>query len=174
MNPYPTIFDSIPLEAVQISILQTFSIYWLLILGLKIVGRRVFGELGPQDFIVLLLIAESTNLGIVHQNGGYWSAIASVLTILAIGAATERITPIRKFLEGSPKIVLKEGEPLQDEMRRSLVQKEDLQSTAREYGFPDFSVFETMVLENDGRLTGVLKPEYRGMAQKIDSHKPID
>lgn len=45
---YPSIFDMPPLMPVFVSILQTLTLFTLVLLGLKLVGRRVFGEQVPQ------------------------------------------------------------------------------------------------------------------------------
>lgn len=170
---YTSIFDPIPWQAVGHSILQTFTLYWLLLIGIKLVGRRVFGELAPQDFIILLLIAESCNLGLANEQAGYWGTVFSVLTILTTGAMVERIQPLRNLLEDKPLDLLKNGKPLATVMKKSLVEENDLLSAARRYGLPDFSMFEKMTLEGDGTITGVLKPEYRNFLLKPESGKPI-
>jgi uncharacterized membrane protein YcaP (DUF421 family) len=170
---YTSILDAIPWYAVGLSILQTVTIYWLLVIGMKLVGRRVFGEMGPQDMIILLLIAEACDLGLSHEDAGYWGTVFSVLTILIMGAMVERIPPLRNKLSDSPIELVKDGQPLAQVMKKSLVEESDLLSTAREYGIPDFSAFETMTLESDGSITGVLKPEYRGFVRKANASKPV-
>jgi uncharacterized membrane protein YcaP (DUF421 family) len=158
---YPGIFDPIPWNEVGLSILQTLTIFWLILLGLKLVGRRVFGELGPQDLIVLLLIAEASDLGLTHQDAGYWGALASILTILTTGALIEHLPLLRHFLEEEGIVLLRSGEPDEQTMKKNLVQREDLEKTARQYGFAELEAFDAMVLESDGKITGVLKPEFR-------------
>lgn len=170
---YTSIFSPIPWEAVGHSVLQTFLLYWMVLFGIKLVGRRVFGEMGPQDFIVLLLVAESCNLGLANEEAGFWGTVFSVLTVLTTGAIAERVSLLRRFLAESAIDVLKDGRPLPGAMKRSLVEEDDLLSTAREYGMPDYSVFEKMTLESDGHITGVLKPQYRSGARQAHATKPI-
>lgn len=64
---YLTFLDPIPWKLVGISAVQSFIVYWVVLLGLRLAGRRVFGELGPHDLILLLLISEATDLGIVTR-----------------------------------------------------------------------------------------------------------
>ncbi len=158
---YISVLNSIPWKEVAISVVQTFLIYWLLIIGLKLAGRRVFGQLGPQDLIILLLISESADLGLTHQQAGFWGAIASVLTVLLTGTIIERIPPLRNLIEDRAAEILKDGKPLEEIIKKNLVQDTDLEKTARQYGYSDISVFQSMVLEGDGSITGVLKPEFQ-------------
>ena len=76
---YVTLFQAVPWEPVGVSVVQTVVIYWLVLLGVKLVGRRVFGEMGPQDMVILFLIAESCDLGLTNEEAGFWGSVASVL-----------------------------------------------------------------------------------------------
>lgn len=68
---YVGILDVPPLRFVLLSIVQTFTLFVAVLLGLKVVGRRVFGEKGPQDLVILVLIAEAASSGLNHQGAGY-------------------------------------------------------------------------------------------------------
>lgn len=82
---YTAITDIPDVQAIWLSMAQTFCIFILILGGLKLVGRRVFAEQTPQDLIILLLIAESCDLGLTHEDAGFWGTVASVLTILFMG-----------------------------------------------------------------------------------------
>jgi uncharacterized membrane protein YcaP (DUF421 family) len=159
---YKTMFDAIPWDLVGISMLQSFIIYWIVLFGLKMVGRRVFGELGPQDLIILLLISEASNQGLVHEDAGFWGAIGGALALLITIGLVERIPPLRKKLDDTALTLVEQGRPLTRVMKQNLVEMGDLEKKARDYGMPNYDMFESMMLEGDGSITGVLKPEYRG------------
>jgi uncharacterized membrane protein YcaP (DUF421 family) len=163
---YPSMISAIPWQAVLLSMVQTFIIYWLVLLGLKRIGKRIFGELSPQDLIILLLIAEGASAGLVNQDAGFWGAIGSILTILTLGAVIERVSWLRNYLEEEAVVLVKNGRPLYPVMDKNFVQIEELEKAARDYGFNHFDAFETMVLESDGQITAVLKPEYRPVIRK--------
>lgn len=163
MNDYHSIFDAVPWGPVGVSALQTFVVYWVAMLGLKLVGRRAFGELGPQDVVLLLLLSEGLNQAMVHPGGGFWAGIASALVLLGTVAITERITAVREAIDGRAVEVVRDGRPVDAAMARFRLDLEDLMSAARSYGVAGPEAFERMVLEGDGSLTGVLKPEHRAV-----------
>src|SRR5688500_1821390 len=105
---YIGILDAPPLKAVLLSILQTFTLFVFVLLGLKLVGRRVFGEQGPQDLVILVLIAEACDAGLNHQGAGYWGSILSVGTILLLGFICEKVKIIRQFIGGDPVVLYKD------------------------------------------------------------------
>jgi uncharacterized membrane protein YcaP (DUF421 family) len=169
---YVTIFHPIPWPAVGQTVIQSITVYWLILLGLKLTGRRVFGEMGPQDLIILLLISESCDLGLANQEAGYCGTIASVFSILLMGNLVERTTFLRQFFEDKAVILYENGTIHEDLMRKHMVEHSDLEKTAREYGREHYRAFRKIVLEGDGKLTAVLQepdpasphPEETGVA----------
>ncbi|HEY9685788.1 MAG TPA: YetF domain-containing protein [Coleofasciculaceae cyanobacterium] len=122
--------------------------------------------MGPQDLIILLLIAESCDLGLANEKAGYWGTIASVLTILVMGGIIERVPFIRKWLDGPTVVLCKDGQPDRKQMRKCLVDEDDLEKVAREYGMESYRDFNIIVLEGDGSLTGIVKPEFRRLQKQ--------
>lgn len=171
MSGYVTIFDPIPWKLVGLTAIHTFVVYWVVLLGLKAVGRRVFGELGPHDLILLLLISESTDLGIVHQDAGFWGTLTAVLVLLSIVGIMERIPPFRRAMENNPIILKENGQLLENVISKNLVECDDLNRVAHEYGMRDHQAFEKMILEGDGKITGILKPDVRHAIARDDSSK---
>ena len=153
---YVSIFDVPPLKFVFLSMLQTVTLFIVVLLGLKLVGRRVFGEQGPQDLVILILIAEACNSGLNHQQAGYWGSAASVITILFLGWLCERTKFIRQFLEGRPVFIYERGTLNKTLMEKHMVDEGDLELAAREYGLASYHDFSTIVLEGDGAVTGVV------------------
>ena len=171
MQNYPSIFDlrSIPWGAVGVSALQTFVVYWFAMAGLRLVGRRSIGELGPQDVVLLLLLSEALNAALVVPSAGFWGGLASAAVLLVNLGITERIRPVRRALDGEAVVVLRGGIPLRTVMERYQVDDGDLAKLAREYGVARPEEFEVVVLEGDGSLTGVLKPEHRGARGRAET-----
>ena len=163
---YLSIFDAPPLQFILLSILQTVTLFAIILLGLKIVGRRVFGENGPQDLVILVLIGEASNLGLSHQEAGYWGSVASVMCILLLGFLCEKVKFIRRFLEGRPIYLYERGALNKTLMEQHMVDEADLDLAAREYGLASYHDFSTMVLEGDGAVTGVVQPHVATIPKK--------
>lgn len=163
MQRYPSVLDlgAIPWRDVGLAALQTFILYWVTMAGLKLVGRRAFGELGPQDIVLLLLLSEAFSVGLMPQQGGFWASLTSGVTLLTVVAVTERVPLLRRLLDSRPVDVVTRGRERREAMERFYVDAGDLEKLAREYGVPDAGAFERIVIEGDGKLTGVLKPEHR-------------
>lgn len=149
-------FSSVPWEPVLHSIAQTFTLYWIALAGLKLTGRRVFAERSPQDLLILLLVAESANIGLVDEEAGYWGTIASISTLFLLGGIVERIPFLRDSIQGKPVMIYEDGVLHGDRMKKHLLDLSDLEETARRYGVGSYRDFSRIILEGDGHITGIL------------------
>jgi uncharacterized membrane protein YcaP (DUF421 family) len=154
---YAGIFDVPPLEAVGISVLQTASLFCALLIGLRLIGRRVFAEKSPQDLIIIVLVAEACDLGLADERAGFWGSVASVLTIFILGYLTERISAIRHLLNPKPLPLYRDGKLYRDVMGKHMIDEDDLNELARAKGFASYKSFEEIALEGDGRISGFFK-----------------
>ncbi|HYD18410.1 MAG TPA: YetF domain-containing protein [Patescibacteria group bacterium] len=127
----------------------------LVLAGLKLVGRRVFGEQSPQDLVILLLIAECCDLGLTHEEAGYWGTVVSVITILFLGWLCERVGLLRKAISSSPVVIYQNGKLERELMEHHMLDESDLHEAARHYGLEKYQEFRIITLEGDGDLTGV-------------------
>ncbi|MXS78686.1 DUF421 domain-containing protein [Nitrosomonas sp. JL21] len=142
-------------ELLLLSVVQTATVYVFILMGLKIVGRRVFAQRGPQDLVIVALVAEASDLGLTPDEAGYWGSICSVITLLILGYFSERITVIRHFLNPDPIVLYRDGKLDRAMMRKHMVDIEDLNEVAREQGALSYQDFEGMVLEGDGNISAV-------------------
>jgi uncharacterized membrane protein YcaP (DUF421 family) len=152
---YIDIFSSPSLEPILLSVLQTAIIYCLIIAGLQIVGRRVFAQRSPQDLIIIVLVAESCDLGLIHEDAGFWGTIASVITLLLLGYLTEKIPLIRHCLDKAPITLYSDGKLHAKAMEKQMVDVADLDEVAREEGKSSHKDFDIMVLEGDGQISAI-------------------
>jgi uncharacterized membrane protein YcaP (DUF421 family) len=138
-----------------LSVLQTATIFFLIMAGLKLVGRRVFAQRGPQDLIIIVLVAEACNLGLTHEDAGYWGTICSVLTLFVLGYLSEKIPLLRHVMDEKPVVVYKDGHLHQAAMRKHMIDEEDLYEVARLEGATSYREFDMMMLEGDGKISAI-------------------
>jgi uncharacterized membrane protein YcaP (DUF421 family) len=153
---YMSILDKPSLEILGLTILQTAVIFCFVLFGLKIVGRRVFGEQSPQDLILLLIVAEACDIGLTPEDAGFWGTMASVSTILLLGWLCDKIVFVRKAIDGKPVIVFSNGHLNKKVMKKFMIDEADLALTARTYGLETFKQFRIIILEGDGKITGIV------------------
>ena len=90
------------------TVLRAAAIYAILLIAVRLSGRRTLSELTTFDFILLLVISEAVQQGLVGDNKSVTSAIITVVTLVLINVGFSfvktRIPWVEKFLEGVPTV----------------------------------------------------------------------
>jgi len=146
----------IPWGTMGISAVQTFIIFWLTIFILKVVSARVFSQNSPEYLLFLLLLASGMYSGISGKNPTIWNSIATGFTLLVSVLIINSYPPLTRFITGKPTVLVKNSQLDGKAMKRTLVSVNDLNEMAREYGFSSYESFTTIILEKNGKLTGII------------------
>ena len=159
------------------ALIRTIILYLLLMLGLRLMGKRQIGELEPSELVLALLISDLAavpmqDFGIPLLNG-----VIPILTLLSISMIISVLNlksiSFRKLICGSPTIVIREGHILQEEMRRTRFTVDELIEDLRQQGVVDLATVEFAVLETNGQLSVLLYPEHQPITPKTAQNKKL-
>lgn len=141
---------------------KTLFLYFFIILVYRIMGKKEVGKLGIVDLIVSILIAELAALSIEEYNGSILVSVIPILCLVVVqvlfgyfGLKSEKL---RKLLDGSPCVIIKNGKLNFKEMVKLRYSLDDLVSQLREQGIMSIEEVNYAVLENNGKLS-VFKEE---------------
>ncbi|MGH3005758.1 MAG: DUF421 domain-containing protein [Gaiellaceae bacterium] len=138
-------------------VLRAILIYLFLIAILRIVGKRELGQANTLDLVVLLLVANAVQNGIIGNDVSVTGAVIGAVTLFAINEVVSRTTYAfpwaARALEGDPTLLISEGKPIHKALRRSGISLPELRASARRQGFPDLGAVHTAVLETNGIVT---------------------
>jgi uncharacterized membrane protein YcaP (DUF421 family) len=159
-----------PWVAVLQSMGKTALAYIFMLAGLRLIGKRVFRGIGPQELILITLLAKIVGDNIVSKEAGLISNIADGLTLFAMIYLVDCIPSLRHFVEGGQEVLYENSILNPEALARNMLSENDLQRVARDYGRKSYQDFERITLEKDGRLTGILKKEFR---ESQTHHMPL-
>ena len=147
------------------SITKTVIIYLMVLIILRLMGKREIGKLSPFDFVVAIIIAELAAIPMEDPKTPLSHGLVPITTlgILEVGlslVALKSLT-VRNFVYGRPQIVIARGEILMDEMRKARYNLTDLMSQMREQGYANVEHIEFGILEGSGKLSILPKPSKR-------------
>lgn len=136
------------------------ALYILIIICLRLLGKKGLAELSLGDLVLIILIGEAIG-SLIPQENAFLSAVVCVLTLTLMNFIIERIVYrskfLKKFLEGSPVIIIKDGKIKHDKMKTEKLTREDLEEALRQKGIKDIKNIEKAVLETDGGISIVEK-----------------
>lgn len=143
-------------------ILKTLFLYFFIILVYRIMGKKEVGKLGIVDLIVSILIAELAALSIEQYDGSILVSVIPILCLVIVqilfGYLGLKSDKLRKILDGSPCVIIKNGKLNFKEMVKLRYSLDDLVSQLREQGIMNIEDVNYAVLENNGKLS-VFKEE---------------
>jgi uncharacterized membrane protein YcaP (DUF421 family) len=149
---------------------RTVLIYFVLLLVMRLMGKREIGQLSAFDFVVAIVIAEVAALPMLQPEIPLLRGLLPLVILVVLEIAFSYVAlynrRFRCLMCGEPQLVIRDGRILHREMRRARYNLDDLLSQLREKGYPDPAEIMCAVLENSGRLSvvprGENKPVTRG------------
>ncbi|EKE02434.1 MAG: putative membrane protein [uncultured bacterium] len=148
-------------ERVLEIVIETFLLFWFIIFALRFLSYRTFSQTSPEYLLLLILLGSGLLGGIASKYPNFWAHVIIGAVIIGSTVIVQKFQILRELIEGKPIILVKNGKINTKAMERVLLKTDDLNKMARGYGVPSHEAFEIIILETNGHLTGVLKPEYR-------------
>ncbi len=127
----------------------------------RVVGRRELSSFEPFDLILLVMIGDLVQQGITQNDFSVTGLMLVTSTIalmtVAVSFASFRFPRLRPVLDGEPVIVVQDGEPIDRNLRRNRITREELAAAARLEGIPKIADVRWAVLETSGQISFVQK-----------------
>ena len=138
-------------------IFKTIFLYFFILLVYRIMGKKEVGKLSIIDLIVSILIAELAAISIEQYNSSILISIIPITCLVVIEILFSYIglknSKIKKIVEGSPIVIIKNGKLNFESMRKLRYSLDDLISQLREQGIKSIEEVNYAVLENSGKLS---------------------
>lgn len=140
------------------SVLRGAGIYIVLLIIFRLSGRRTASEMTPFDFVLLLIVAETTQQALLGDDFSITNAAVLVVTLfsmdIAMSYAKGASGRLRLILDGTPTVLIDRGEPDLRALSRSRVALSDLLETARlKQGIERLEQIRYAVLEANGHIS---------------------
>lgn len=144
-----------------IVVIRTLVLYALVIVALRLMGKREIGQLQPFELVVILMISDlaavpSENVGIPLLSG-----IIPILVLLSASLTLAWISlksqKARDIICGKPSILIERGKIMEKEMKNNCYNLTDLLEELRLKNIPNIADVEFAILENNGQLSVIPK-----------------
>lgn len=148
-----------------IVVIRTIILYALVIIALRLMGKREIGQLQPFELVVILMISDlaaipSENVGIPLLSG-----VIPILVLLLASVTLAYITlkseKARSIVCGTPSILIERGKILEEELRKNCYNLTDLLEELRIKNVPNIADVEFAILETNGQLSVFPKSQKR-------------
>lgn len=138
-------------------VLRAAAAYWILLFGVRLIGRRTASQMAPFDLVVLFLFAGITITAVLaddHSMVGAFSGICTIglMHVLASWLKTHWAW-FEQVIDGTPVVVFENGDFNQRRMKRLRLTEQDIMAAARQRGLMRLDQVRYAVAERDGKIS---------------------
>lgn len=148
------------------TIIRAAAMYAFLFVVFRVSGKRTLSDITTFDLILLLIISETTQQALVGDDFSIVTAVVLISTLFLIEIGLTMVKQhsprLDKFFEGEPVVLVENGRPLEERMQIERVDLDDILEAARRWrGLERIDQIKFAVLERDGNITVIPRPEAR-------------
>ncbi len=143
-------------------IFRSLLVFAFLAIALRLGGKRELSQINVLDLAVLLLASNALQNALIGNDNSVTGGVIGAGTLFVANYLFVRLTfrsmRARRILEGTPSVLLRNGEPVKKNMNREAISMPELADIALEHGFADLHEVGLIVIETSGQFV-CLSPE---------------
>ena len=140
-----------------VTLLRTLILYIVIMVAMRIMGKRQVGDMQPSDLVVSLLISEIAAMPIDNIDRPIINGIIAVFLLVFLETALACISlksgKLRRAVNGAPVIIINRGKVNRASLKRLRITTDELLETLRSQGFFDISTVQYAIIEPNGQLS---------------------
>ncbi|HEY0947784.1 MAG TPA: YetF domain-containing protein [Opitutaceae bacterium] len=139
------------------TVVRTIVVYLFILVGLRILGKREFGELSALDLVTLLLVPELVSQALTREDDSLTNAFVATATLFTLvfltSALSHRFKRVEHFVNSKPTVLVARGQILVDNCNRERISAEEIVSEMHKNGIDEIEHVRWAILEVDGRIS---------------------
>jgi len=150
--------------------LRTLTVYAIVLIGVRLSGKREVGQMTPFDLTLLLLLSNAVQNAMTGPDTSLIGGATAAVTLLGVNRIVAELAShnrkIRRVFRGDPAVLIHNGKVMERTMAREHVGMDDLEEGLREHGIATIEEVALAVLEVDGNIS-FLKYDDVDSSQKV-------
>ena len=142
-------------------ILRTAIVYFFLVIGLRLAGKRELAQLNPFDLVVLFLLSNVVQNAVIGNDNSVTGGLIGAATLLALNWAVVRSLyrheRLERLVEGEEDVLMDGGRILEDRLSKEMITRAELEAAAHRQGFDSLENVDRVILEPGGTLAFIAK-----------------
>ena len=138
-------------------LIRTITIYLILIIIMRLMGKRQIGELEISDLVTTFLLSEIASLPITDTNIPVAFAIIPMIILLTFEVSSSwvlsRFPAVKNFFSARPATLISNGKIDRKEMLKARISLDELIGELRQSGISDINEVKYAILEQNGKVT---------------------
>ena len=136
---------------------RSIIVYLVIIVGIRVFGKKELSQLSIIDLVFILLISNSVQNAMVGPDNTLMGGIVAAMSLFSVNFLFKLILfkekKISSFIQGSPVMLIHYGKVLEENLRREKITHDELSAAVREHGVENIEDVNLAILEVDGNIS---------------------
>ncbi|AEF93840.1 protein of unknown function DUF421 [Desulfotomaculum nigrificans CO-1-SRB] len=148
-----------------LTFIRTLILFVLVVMALRLMGKRQIGQLQPYELVVIIMISELAAIPMENTGFPLLAGIIPILTLLLVEISISYLSlkseKLRGFVCGRPSVLIENGKIVEHELTRLRYNINDLLEQLRSKNIPNIADVEFAILETSGDISVIPKSQKR-------------
>lgn len=153
-----------------VTFIRTVLLYLIVTVTFRVMGKRQLGELQPTELVITLLLSEIVALPMQDNDLPLISTVIPVLVLVGLEIIISFISlksvKFRTALQGNSIIVIRDGKLDLKRLKQIRYTIDDILEALRQKDVFDISTVQYAIIETNGSISVMLKPEHQAVSRK--------
>lgn len=138
-------------------IIRSASVYFFMLIALRIFGKKELSQLNTADVILILLISNSVQNAMVGSDTSLWGGLAAAAVLFIINYILKKLMykfpKFSNLMQEKPEVLIHDGKLDFKALSKLNITSDEIQEAMREHGVEHFSDVKLAMLEIDGNIS---------------------
>lgn len=138
-------------------VLRATAMFVLLYALIRLLGKRELGQMTPFELVLLVVMGDLIQQGVTHNDFSLTGGLLAIGTFafwaLALSWATYLFPKLKNALDGEPRVIVKHGKIIEDNLRRDRLTRDEILSEMRLAGIGQLASVQWAILEPQGKIS---------------------
>jgi uncharacterized membrane protein YcaP (DUF421 family) len=158
-------------------ILSSVAVYFFIILGIRLFGKKELAQLSVYDLVFILLISNAVQNAMVGPDSTLLGGLVAAASLFVVNYILKklqfRFPKFGKAIQGEAIMLVFKGKILSSHLKNAGITEDELMETIREHGVASVSEVDLAVLEVDGNISVLSTNIRKKSIRRRKAHKVI-
>lgn len=150
--------------------IRTLIIYSLVLIAIRLMGKREIGQLQPYELVVTIMIADVASLPMQNVSISLFQGVVPILGLLFaqvfVSVISYKSKSINRFISGKPTVLVSKGKIIEENLKKQKYSLETLLEQIRVKGYQSILELDYVVLETSGEVSVLPKTSEKSITIK--------
>jgi uncharacterized membrane protein YcaP (DUF421 family) len=139
------------------SFIRGTIVYIAIFFLVRLIPNRQMGGVGMNDMLLIVLVASAATNSLAGEHKSITNGMVLVGTVILwsylFNWLSYNFPSLQRLFQPSPKVIVRDGEMLEDIMQKELITEEELKGKLRRQGTSDISKVRKAYIESNGQIS---------------------